>query len=347
MSHQEKQQQTNSYSRKWQLPLLEEQWPWAEVFNTQETFRGRYFFLYSVNEEEPTFGLPGLTHILPIADRGLYRSPLLVPTEERLSQFGLLAVSPKTNIHLEQPSMQIETMLSARWLFAVEWVSDMSAWDALLFTFDHLDPVIIGLKPSLVFSTLFVARMAEHPQASVFETIQAWAPLLDDTQERLLALILALYLHWLEGPSLAAKKLQAMSQDSDPLDEESMTIFDGVLRAFERIAGTARLDAFLHAERLVPAALRLLDEVSWSLWKPTIPMNKQHDAVLSTHTVLLALLPIALWHPEAFLTLNLSINQDLSLESLHTIWQSRRALTEKREENPKKRWKRLCKQIDK
>jgi hypothetical protein len=323
MSHNEEQPQTNRYTKKWQLPLLEERWPPAEVFNTAETFRGRYFFLHSVNEEEPTFGLSGLAHILPIADKGFYRSPLLVPTEERLSQFGLLGVSSKTDIQQEQSSMTPETMLSARWLFAVEWVSDMSAWDALLFTFDHLDPAFICLKPALVFPTLFVTRMAEHPQESVFETLQMWAPHLDDIQERLLPLIIALYLHWLDGPSQGAQELQANSKHMEPLDEESMAVFEAVLRAFAPIAGAARIEALLHAERLVPAVLRLLDEVSRSLWNSTNPINKQHNTLLSTHTEFQALLPIALWHSEAFPTFKLSTNQDLSLKSLLTIWQSR------------------------
>jgi hypothetical protein len=98
---------------------------------------------------------------------------------------------------------------------------------------------------------LFVARMADHSQATVFETIQAWAPLLDNTQEQLLPLILALYFHWLGGPSQAAQELQANRKDRDPLDEECMAIFEEELRAFEHIVGTARLDALFRAERLV------------------------------------------------------------------------------------------------
>ncbi len=235
MHDKEQQPSIQRRSRSWHLPLLEEQWPGPEVFSTRDTFRGRSFWLYSINEEEPIAGLPGLAHVLPIAESGPYRSPLLVPTQQGLSHFGLLAVSPETNIPLEREGMTLDTLFSARWLFAVEWVSTLSAWDALLFTFDHLDPLVIGLKPTLVFPTLLVAHLAHHPHSSVFETLQMWAPLLDDLQERLLTLLLALYLYWFDGPSQTAQAHRARGQDSDPLPEESRVIFEAELAAFERL----------------------------------------------------------------------------------------------------------------
>jgi hypothetical protein len=338
MSHNEKQQQTSRYSRKWHLPLLEEQWPSAEVFRTGEPFRGRYFFLYSVKEEEPTYGLPGLAHILPVASNGPYSSPLLVTAEEGRLQFGLLGVSSKTDLQRDYPSMTLKTMLSARWLFAVEWVSTLSAWDALLFTFDHLDSVFLCLKPAFVFPTLFVTRMAEHPQASVFQTVTAWAPLLDEMQEHLFTLILALYLHWVDGPSPAAQKLRAYEEKQDPLDEEQTALieqekatFQEEFHAFESIIGSARLQAFLHAEHLVPAVLRLLDEISWTLWDTTTPMRAQYRSVLGTHPPVRALLPIALWRPEVPHALTLARRQKLSLESLYEHWQSQQMATENHE----------------
>src|SRR5579871_192458 len=122
------------------MPLahLRERWPWAELFTTAPTFRGRYLLRYPINEEVPMTGLPELPHVLPIAESGPYRCPLLVPSREGLKQFGLLGVPSETNLEEERSALTWRTMHRARWLFAVEWIPDQPAWDALLFTLDHL-----------------------------------------------------------------------------------------------------------------------------------------------------------------------------------------------------------------
>ena len=193
-----------------QLPHLQQWRMWGKVFHTEETWRGQYYLLYP-REEEPTYGLPGLARILPIASSDPHWLSLLAPSDDRLTQFGLVGVSHETNLHEERDTITRRTLLASRWLFALEWDRNMSAWDALLFTFDHINPVLISLEPPLVFPTLFVAHMADHPRTSVFEVVQAWAPLLDETQAGLIPLIYALYLRWSQGPSGVAETLRRAS----------------------------------------------------------------------------------------------------------------------------------------
>lgn len=98
MDTHDKQDQAPHCSGEMPLPLLRERWPWAELFTTAPAFRGRYLLRYPTNEDVPITGLPGLAHILPIAESGPYRCPLLVPSHEGLKQFGLLGVPPETNL---------------------------------------------------------------------------------------------------------------------------------------------------------------------------------------------------------------------------------------------------------
>jgi hypothetical protein len=97
-------------------------------------------------------------------------------------------------------------------------------------------------------------------------------PLLEEIQEHLLPLILALYLYWLDGPSLAAQELRAQEETRDPFDEEQAAtieqekaMFQQELATLEELIGSTRLQTMLHSEHLIPAMFRLLDEVSWAL----------------------------------------------------------------------------------
>lgn len=180
------------------------------------------------------------------------------------------------------------------------------------------------MQPVFVLPTLFVARMADQPPSSVFETIQAWAPLLDEIQQRLLALLLALYLHWSEGPSQAARALrEADTEVGEILRQEARAFFQNQLAAFVQVYGQAWLDALLHAERLVPAVLRHVDWASRRLWDPSMPLSASQQAAFRDHSDLHALLPMVLWDAHALQSPEHAGESPRSLEGLFLFWQSR------------------------
>lgn len=269
-------------------------------------------------------GLPGLAQSVPVANSGLQHAPVLVPSHEGCSLFGLVGVPARTNLEQERASITLQTLVSARWVLGLEWVSLLSAWDALLFTFDHLDPGPLSLSVSLMLPLLFVTRMADQPRAAVFEHVHAWTPLLEESQKRLLPLLIACALHWYEGPSQVAEARRARNQEQGAhLEPEDRIIFQTHLDAFGQLVGRERLEALRHAERLAPALLRLFDQVSCDLWDPSSPLGEQHHLALRASPALRGLLPIALWNAQAPSALNGGAFQHPSLERLYTLWQAR------------------------
>lgn len=301
-------------------PSLGPRWPWREIFMPEAPCRARYILMYNHEkaQEVPTNGLPSLAAILPISGGEMYLSRFLPTPEEGYQQFGLLGFPPQTPLQDEE-LMTLKTLLSARWVFALEWSKNQPAWEALLSSEDHLNPLVISLSPAYVLPALFVARMADLPRETIFDTVKAWTWLLDEVSDPLHDLIAALYLRWLDGPSQAAQALRAKSaedEEEETLDEETRAIYQDALHAFEHIFGTARLEALQHAERLVPAVLRLLDDVSGSLWDTAMSMSEEQRSALWGNLSLRALLPIALWRPEALHSLDIDDNESLSLENI-------------------------------
>jgi len=110
------------------------------------------------------------------------------------------------------------------------------------------------------------------------------------------------------------------NKERETVDEDSMAFFQGLLDNLVQFFGSERLEMVLHAERLVPALLRFLNEASWSLWDPAMRLEGPMQPTLSPHSCLCALLPIALWRSRP--PISLDIGNSLSLGRLYEIWQS-------------------------
>jgi len=215
--------------------------------------------------------------------------------------------------------LHLRHLFAARWDFTFEWARGRSAWDALLFTLDHLSfslPLFV-FRPAYVLPTLFVVRMADRPRTDIVDIVAAWGPVLDETCTLLAPVVYAVYESWIEGPTQAAAFYrqchEIASAGSAP---SSGRLYDPFVQLF----GKETVQNFHCAERPDPAVFRLLAQVGFHLWDATVDMSEQQFELMQEHAFLQALLPLALWGLDAPACLEDARALPHSLGELYTYW---------------------------
>ena len=225
----------------------------------------------------------------------------------------------ETVLEQERSSFTLDTLLATRWVFTFEWVRGRSAWDALLFTLDHLTFSLPGFAflPAYVLPTLFLVRMADRPRTDIVDIVAAWGPVLDETCTLLAPVLYVLYESWIDGPTQAAALYrqchEIASAGSAP---SSGHLYDPFVQLF----GKEIIQALHCAERPDPAVFRLLAQVGFRLWDATVDVSEQQFELMQEYAFLQALLPLALWGPDAPACFENARALPHSLEELYAYW---------------------------
>jgi hypothetical protein len=270
-------------------------------------------------------GFVDFTRILPVTQEETQLALSLTPLPKNYTRFGILGVVPFLFPQKAHPLRLKDTTNEISWFFGLEWVRNSSAWDAALFTFDHLGAFPITLSFTLVIPAFFLARMADQPQASVQASVKAWAPILNEVYIELLILIMALYVAWWDGPSNAAEELRGKSED-EALAPHEMGMLQSQLDTFVQIFGKEPLEKLRAVERLEPALFRLLDQASKNLWSSTLRLDTQQVHLLKCHFGLQGLLPLALWDAQSPIAQAIANDPPQSLAALYEAWLVHRAV---------------------
>jgi hypothetical protein len=271
------------------------------------------------DEDISTDGLPGgLGYILYVTDSGSHRTPLLPPPTEGQAQFGMISVPKETDIEQERSSFTLDTILATRWVFAFEWVRGRPALSTLLFTLDHINrPLpLFAILPTYVLPAIFVACMADQPRESIFDVVTAWGPALDEASTLLAPFLRALYEHWIDGPAHAAAVYRQFCEIAPASDTAHRHLLD----PFAQVFSPTHLETLRCAERLEPAVIRLLFQVSRYLWDATACVSEQQIRMMEEHAFLRALIPLALWSSDGPLPSERDRVFSSSLEDLYAFW---------------------------
>jgi len=168
-----------------------------------------------------------------------------------------------------------------------------------------------------VLPTIFVVRMADRPRTDIVDIVAAWGPVLDETCTLLAPVVYAVYESWIEGPTQAA----AFYRQCHEIASAGSALSSGRLYdPFVQLFGKETVQNFHCAERPDPAVFRLLAQVGFHLWDATVDMSEQQFELMQEHAFLQALLPLALWGPDAPACLEDTRALPHSLGELYTCW---------------------------
>jgi hypothetical protein len=170
---------------------------------------------------------------------------------------------------------------------------------------------------------MFVAGMAESSGDAALGSVASWGPVLEEVCQALDPFILALYLCWIDGPSQAAgvyrQRVEHMPTDGAQ--------YRHLLEPFAGLLGSPRLEAIRCSERLEPAVIGTLSQVSAQLWdRSTLPLHDQERSCFLDTPHLHALLPLALWRSPSPVEANLDIAQLHSLSDVLHVWKRHQGL---------------------
>jgi hypothetical protein len=282
--------------------------PWVEatIANLPESSRFRLLSAAS-DFDALKYGLVGLSNLIHLPN------PLLPPPPMGWKQIGITVVAEKGIV---VPGMG--TLASVRWRFALEWHPSRSAWDAILFSLDHLHLTAFALPPAYAVPALFLAFLADHPGEELPPArVSAWGPVLEETVQALDPFLMTLYEDWIDGPSRAAFRYRQFTEYM-PIEN---TEHGPLLAPFRSILGTDVLEAIRGAECLEATLLRTLCHASTCLWtKGDLPFPERELALFLRSPQLHALLPLALWHSSAPIPQRLDATHLHSLDDVLHLW---------------------------
>ncbi len=292
------------------IPLtVSAQWTEAKMADYEDSCRVRLIYDAS-HFNTLQHGPIGLSKIVAVRS---YEQPLLSPPPSGWKQYGIMAVQKAGPLI---PKMGM--LVSIQWLLALEWKKPSSAWDALLFSLDHLHLDGLALPPTYLLPTLFIACMESRSadeQSRI--TVTSWGPMLRDTCKALEPLLFALYACWMDGPSTSAFRYRQFAERI-PTDG---TAYQPFLEPFLALCGESALDSIRSTEHLEASVMRNLREISNNLWDPNaLPMRKQDLSTFLAASPLRALLPLALWQVPSPVKLAPDLPQLHSLGDVLHLW---------------------------
>jgi hypothetical protein len=275
--------------------------PWVEatIANLPESSRFRLLSAAS-DFDALKYGLVGLSTLIHLPN------PLLPQPPMGWKQVGITVVAEKDVV---VPGLGM--LASVQWRFALEWHPSRSAWDAILFSLDHLQLTAFALPPAYAIPALFLAFLADHSGDTLPPAhLSAWGPVLHETVQALDPFLMTLYEDWIDGPSRAAFRYR---QFTEYMPTEN-TEHGPLLAPFRSILGTEMFEKIRGAEHLEATLLRTLCHASTRLWtKGTLPFPEQELALFLRSPHLHALLPLALWQSPS------PIQQSLDATHLHSL----------------------------
>jgi hypothetical protein len=245
--------------------------------------------------------------------------PFLLPPPPGWKQVGF------TVLHDEEIMVpDVGKLMSIRWQFALEWSPERSAWDALLFSLDHLDLKALALPPTYVLLTCFLACLADQPDEHCTQAGSAsWRSVLAEACQALGPLLRALYEGWIDGPSRAAFKYRQYIEYIPPVNASSWHLFEPC----RRLLGPAFVEAIRSSEHLEATVLRQLRQASTRLWtRGCIPLSGREIVSLLSTSGLSAVLPLALWQSPSPIKLDADMAQLHSLDDVLHLWKHHVAL---------------------
>jgi hypothetical protein len=271
----------------------------------------RLRLIYNANDFDALGQGPvGLSNLVGLTNHG---APLLSPPPPEWRQSGFMVLREEGIV---VPGLG--RLVSLRWLFALEWDQTRSAWDALLFSLDHILLKAFALPPMYVLPAFFVVCMADRPDDSMPSSIVAsWGSLLEETCKRLDAFLLALYEYWMDGPSTSAFRYRQFVEHV-PTDGAD---YRHLIDPFTSFIGPEALEAIRCTEHVEATVMRQLRQMSSRLWsKGCLPFQEQELPTFLNSSHLHALLPLALWQSPSLAKQSLDVAQLHSLDDVLHSW---------------------------
>ncbi len=220
------------------------------------------------------------------------------PRRRRWRRIGLVSLpeahSEATFMAGGRPAEMVSTQQG--WMLFFDWRAKRykTAWSAFLKTQDDLRPQNMSLMPQFFVPLIFLTQMQDRVESGL---ARRWLAHFDYSYRHTFDLIVGLFGYWLMAQRTPAARRQyamytASGTDMSNIRNVMSPAQQADAETFERHF-KAQFDALCVAGRWEAVLVRSLLEASAELW------HRQEPGDLADNRMLKAILPLALWQPEA------------------------------------------------